>query len=156
MTLGTTYSLGWARSGDGPIRQHAENANGLGNVFDALLTQILVTQRKLRSDLTVNHVRNANAPRLGQALQSRGDIDTIAVNLLALDHHIAEVDADAELHPTVEGQLRILGLKLGLDCNGARNRLDHTGELGQYAVAGRVHESAMVSFDQGVSDLAVS
>jgi len=68
------------------------------------------------------------------------------VDLLALDHHIAEVDADVELHPALQRPLCILGPKFGLNRKGASNRLDHAGEFGQYAVTGRIDESAVMSF----------
>jgi hypothetical protein len=92
---------------------------------------------------------------IGKTLQARREIDPVAVNLLALDHHIAKIDAYAELHPALQRQLHILGPKRGLNRNGASNRLDHAGELGRYAVTGRIDESAVVSFDQRVSNLAV-
>src|SRR6266851_2014863 len=153
MTLRASYSLGRVRGGDGSVHQHAQNPNGIGNVFYVLFAKVLVTQRKLGSDLPMNHVRNANAARLGETLQPRRDVNAVPVNLLALDHHIAKVDADAELHPALLRQLRILDPERGLNRNGASNRLDHTGEFGQYAVTGRIDESAVVSFDQRVSNL---
>ena len=63
-------------------------------------------------------------------------IDAVAINLLTFDHHVAEVDADAELHPTLQRQFRIFVPKRTLNRNGAINRLDHAGEFGQYAVTG--------------------
>ncbi len=38
---------------------------------------------------------------LGKTLQARGDIDAVAVDLLAIHHYVAEVHADAELHPAI-------------------------------------------------------
>src|SRR5690242_2137122 len=137
MTLRDSDRFSRDRGGDGPVYQHAENPNGLCDVFYVLFAKVLVTQRKLGSDLPMNHVRNADAARLGETLQPRRDVNAVPVNLLALDHHIAKVDADAELHPALLRQLRILGPKRGLNRNGASNCLDHTGEFGQYAVTGR-------------------
>ena len=39
--------------------------------------------------------RNADAAGFGDALQSRGDVDAVAENVVALDQYIAEIDADA-------------------------------------------------------------
>ena len=59
----------------------------------------------------------------------------VTVDLIALDHHVAEVDADAKLHPALRRQLRILGLERGLNIDRTIHRLDHAGELGQNAIA---------------------
>ena len=84
MTLRANYSLGRVRGGNGPVHQHAQNPNGLGNVFYVLFTKVLITQRKLGSDLPVNHVRNANPARLGETLQARRDINPICRRSLRL------------------------------------------------------------------------
>ena len=39
-----------------------------------------------------------HAARLGEALDARRDVDAVAEEVVALDHHVAEIDADAELH----------------------------------------------------------
>src|SRR6267378_4462612 len=42
-----------------------------------------------------DRVRDADPARFGETLQPRGDVDSIAVDLLAFDHHVAQVHADA-------------------------------------------------------------
>ena len=44
-------------------------------------------------------------------------------------------------------QLRVLSLKRGLNIHRGVHRLDHTGELGQNAIAGRIYEAAVALFD---------
>src|SRR5580698_1175749 len=100
-------------------------------------------KRKLTSDLTVHHIRNANASRLGETLQSRGDIDAIAVDLSIFYHHITEVDTYTEMHLAVLRQLRVLTPKRDLNRNGGSDCLRHTGKLGQNAFAGGVDESSV-------------
>ena len=90
---------------------------------------------------------DADAAGVGETLQPRRDVDPVTVDLIALDHHVAEVDADAELHPALRRQLRILSLERGLNIHCAIHRLDHAGELGQNAIAGRVYETAVVLLD---------
>ena len=35
-------------------------------------------------------------PGSAELLQPRGDVDPVAVDVVALDHHVAEIDADAQ------------------------------------------------------------
>src|SRR5262249_33536763 len=105
--------------------------------------------------LPMNHVRNADAGRLSETLQPRGDIDALAINLIALDHHIAEIDADAELHPPLQRQFRILVPQRALNRNGAINRLDHTSEFGQNTIAGRVDQASAMVLDKAIYDFAI-
>src|SRR6516225_2389295 len=86
---------------DSPVHEHTQNPNRFGNVFYMLLSKVLVTQRRLGSYLPMNHVRNADAARSREALQPGRDVDTVAINLCAVDDHVPEVDANAKLHPAV-------------------------------------------------------
>ena len=95
----------------------------------------------------MNCARNADAAGVGETLQPRRDVDPITVDLIALDHHVAEVDADAKLHPALLRQLSVLGLERGLNIHRAIHRLDHAGELGQNAIASGVYEAAVVLLD---------
>ena len=45
--------------------------------------------------MLVGRARNQHAARLANPLQPRRDIDALAENVVALDQHVAEVDADA-------------------------------------------------------------
>jgi hypothetical protein len=44
-----------------------------------------------------------------EAFEARGDVDTIAIDLLALYHYVAQVDPDSKLHPAFGRQSCILG-----------------------------------------------
>ena len=46
--------------------------------------------------VVVDHRSHADAPRLGQRLQSCGYVDPITVDVVAIDDDVTEVDADAE------------------------------------------------------------
>jgi hypothetical protein len=48
-------------------------------------------------------------PGLGQTLQPRGHVDPFAVEVVAVDHHIADIDADAELEAAVGGGAIVSG-----------------------------------------------
>ena len=72
-----------------------------------------------------------NAARFRETLQPCRDVYPITVNLVTLEHHVAEVHTDAKLHTSVGRKARVLGFECNLDINGAVYRLDHAGELGQ-------------------------
>jgi hypothetical protein len=117
------------------------------DVLDRLFPEVLVAQGQFTPDLLVHFSRDADAAGVGETLQSRRDVDPITIDLIALDHHVAEVDADAKLHPTLRWQLRVFSAERGLNIHRAIHRLDHAGELGQNAIAGRVYEAAVVALD---------
>ena len=86
---------------------------------------------------------------------ARGVIDPVTVNLLAVDHYVAEIYADTELHPALGGQFRILSLESTLDLDRTIHCLDYAGEFCQNAVAGGIYEPAVMLLDEAVDDLAM-
>jgi hypothetical protein len=98
---------------------------------------------------------DADAARFRQTLQPRRDVYPVAVNLFAVDDHIAQVHAYPELHPSLGCDARVLNLESSLDLDGAIYRLDHAGEFRQHAVTGRIDESPAVSFYERVDNLAM-
>ena len=97
--------------------------------------------------------RDQDAAGLAQLLQARGDVDPVAHEVVALDHHVAEVDADAE-HDAPVG--RRLGLAVGdrlLHRHRAGDRVDHRGELDDRPVAHQLDDPALVLGQQRVDRL---
>ncbi len=87
------------------------------------------------------------AARVGQTLQPVGDVDAVAVDVVALDDHVAEIDADAELKPAIG---RNVGIALGLgalDLDRAAQRIDHAVELDQQPVAHGLDQPAVMGGD---------
>ena len=126
------------------------------DVLDRLFAEVLVAERELVPNLFVNGPRDADAAGVGETFQPRRDIDSVAVDLVAFDHHIAEVDADAEVHPPRRRQPGVLNLERALNIHRAIDRIDHAGELGKYAIAGRIYEAPVALLDEAIDDLAVS
>jgi hypothetical protein len=94
----------------GTAWQHTKYPHWLYDVLDGLFAQVLKAERKLISDLVVDSMCDANAAGFGQALQAGCDVHSIAVKLIALHNHVAEVYADTELHSAFGGQSGVLGL----------------------------------------------
>ena len=47
------------------------------------------------ANLVAHHLRDADAAGFGQRLKSRGDVDPVTVDVVAIDDHVAEIDPDA-------------------------------------------------------------
>jgi len=127
----------------------------LSNVLDLLLAQVLIPYCQLVLDLVEHLARDTNTARFSQCLYPRGDVDPIAIDLLPIDHHIAEVDADAKFHAAIDREVSVPGFELLLDLDRAAHGVDHTGKLGQDAIARRAHDTTMALMNKGIGDLAV-
>src|SRR5262249_9421786 len=117
--------------------------------------QLLVVQGELGLHLIIDRPRDAEAAGLGQALQPRRNIDSIAVDALALDDDISQVDADTKLHTALHGQRGVPGFELVLDGDGALYRFDHAGKLRQQVVPWGVHDAPPVLLDESGHHLAI-
>ena len=103
--------------------------------------------------MVVGGAGDQHAAGLAQLLQPGGDVDAVAEQVVALDHHVAEIDADAEHDAPVGGRL---GLALGdrlLDRDGAGDRVDHRAELDDRPVAHQLDDAALVLGEQRVDRL---
>ena len=65
------------------------------DVLERLLAEIDEVRVDLAAHMLVGRARNQHAARLANPFQPRRDIDAIAQNVVALDQHVAEIDADA-------------------------------------------------------------
>jgi hypothetical protein len=49
----------------------------------------------------VNRVGNKHPAGIGQRLDPCGDVDAVAIEIVTLDDHVAEIDADAKLDAVI-------------------------------------------------------
>src|ERR1700730_13742608 len=134
----------------GPLHHHPPYMHWTRDILDRLLARVFVGKRQLVAHLVVRRARDTDTTRSRETLQPRPDVYPIAIDLLAFDHHVAEVHADAELHPAVGCQIGVFSFEYGLYLDRALDRIHHSGELGQDTVAGGVDESAAVLLDETV------
>src|SRR5439155_15846520 len=78
------------------FQRNAVDTDWLVDVFQLLVTQVLESEIKPITDLVANDMRNGDTTRFGDALQSRRYVNTVAEDIVALNNHVANVDADAE------------------------------------------------------------
>ena len=139
----------------GAVEAHPEDAERAGDVLDGLLA--LVLERDVEAvadlDLVADRARHADAARLGQLLQARGDVDAIAEDVVVLEDHVAEVDADAELDPARRRHIRVAPRHPALDLDRTLHRVGDALKLDQEAVAGGLDDPAAVLGDRRVDQL---
>jgi hypothetical protein len=125
----------------------AIDADGLGDVLQPLLAARFERERDLLPDLIDDRHRYADTTALGDLLQSRRNIDRVAMAILALDDHIADMDANPEVDSSLRGLAVIASSHATLDRRGALDRIDHAAELDQQPVARQLENAAMMIGD---------
>src|SRR6516165_2614358 len=125
-----------------------------GDVFDLLLPQILKGKRQPVADLVMDRVGDEDPARIGQRFQPRRNVNTVAVEVVVFDDHVAEIDADTELDAGLCPNTRVpLGHGL-LHLDRATHRVDDAGKFHQQPVAGGLDDAAMVLGDLRIGELA--
>ena len=133
----------------------AEGVHRLGDVLELLAAEIVELDIEPAANLVAHGARDVDAAGLGQPLQARRHVDPIAEDVVAADHDVAEVDADAELHAAALGQRGVARAKFLLHLDRAAHRFDDARELGEDAVAGRADDAPVVRGDEVIEDLAI-
>ena len=129
------------------VQSKLEGPDRASDVFDAMFTQILEGDRQFVTNMVSYPARHADATRLGEGLETSSNIDAIAEDVPILDHHIADIEADTELHTAVFRRSVVsLGEQI-LDLDGRLGGVEHAGELGEYAVAGRSSDASSMPGD---------
>src|SRR6185312_4859475 len=113
---------------------HAVDADRPVDVLVALLAHLVEAEVELARDLVVDARGDADAAGLGDALQARRDVHAVAEQIVALHHHVAQVDADAECEPLLLGQRFVAGLQRRLDLDRTAQRLHRARELLEHGV----------------------
>ena len=75
------------------------------------------------------------------------------MNVVALDDHVAEIDADAEIDLLIVGQAGIARGHPALNFGSASHGIDDTGELDEQAVPHQLDDAALVLGDLGLDEL---
>jgi hypothetical protein len=104
--------------------------------------------------LFAHRPRDADAARFGQVFEPRRDVHGVAIEVLAVDDHVAEVDPDTEMDAPV---VRNIGVALDhalLHLDRPTHRFDRAGKLNEDAVAGRLDDAAAAPGDAGVDQIA--
>src|SRR5262249_24950124 len=82
---------------------HPIYVHRLSDILHNLSAEVVADNRNLVPDLLVDITGDIDAARLRQCLQPGGYIDTVTVEIAALDYHVAKVDTDSQDDTPVVG-----------------------------------------------------
>src|SRR5207245_3395880 len=124
------------------------------DILELLLADIGKFGLDFAAHLAERVLREPEATGLGDAFDPRRDIDAVAIEVVALDDHVAEIDADAQFDAVVCPDTSVpLGHRL-LHFDRAAHRIDDARKFHQQAVAGGLDDAAVVLGDLRIDELA--
>jgi hypothetical protein len=132
----------------GPVDHHR-----LADVLDLMFAKILEPDVGLVPHVIEDRARDADTARFRQAFQARGDVHAVAVDVVTLDHDVAQVHADTQVDAAFGGRLGVSHGHGALDVDGADHGVDHAGEVHQGPVAHEFHDTAIVGGDLGIEEV---
>ncbi len=111
------------------------------------LAEVAKAEVHLVGDIVLDAGRHGDAAGLGNLLQARGNVHAVAEDVVAVDHHVADMHAHAEVHARA---VRLGGVSLrhlALHADGGGHGVHDRGELGQKPVARRLDDAPAVHAD---------
>ena len=100
--------------------------------------------------LVIGLARNRDAAGGGDRFEADGDVDVVAEHLVLVGHHVAHMDAHAELHDAVGGDVVVAFGHQRLHRDRGLDGADDARKLQQKAVAGVFHQPAAMIEDDRV------
>src|SRR4029077_5585702 len=137
------------------IGKHAVHAHRIGDVLDLAVTERLVSANQLVFYLFVNAAGDVDLAGIGDAFKPRGNIDTVAIDVVGFDDDVAKMDASSILDPVMLRQRCVAADQILLDDDAASDGLDGTVENRDKAVARCFDEFSVVFDDAGLDELAL-
>jgi hypothetical protein len=101
-----------------------------------------------------HHRRTGDAARPRKPLEPGRHVDAVAIEIVAVDDDVAEIDADAELDVPVLGNPGVALHHAALDFDGAARRVEDAAELDQEAVAHHLEDAPAMLGHGGIEELA--
>ena len=83
-------------------------------------------------------------------LQPGRDVHAFAIAVVAVDDHLADVDADADVEPFLLGYGGVALCHSALEGDGAFDGIDHAAELGEEAIAHELEDPPVMPRDLGL------
>ena len=113
------------------------------------LSRLTPTERKPALALLANYpvpgletvAQFAKRAGVSQRLEPCRQVDAVAIEIAALDNHIADIDADAQEDAMLRGRLGILRVHCFLNVDSAFHGVDDAGELDEDAVTHKLEDT---------------
>jgi hypothetical protein len=144
--LAAVGSFAWARADIERI-----DPDRLGDVLELDRAEVRDREIEPPLHLPISLLGETNRAGLGNALQSRGDIDPVAHQVaVGLLDDVAQMNADAELDASLGRHAGIAFDHAVLNFDGAAHRIDHAAKLDDRAVACALDDEPMMRSDRRV------
>src|SRR5690348_2427594 len=130
------------------------SAHGPCNVLDLPFAHVRKREIELVAHLIAYHPTDANTSRLGQRLETRGDIHPVAEDVAVLDNDIAEIDAHAKLDPPFRRDASVARRHFALRFDRAPYRIDDAGKFDEEPIASGFNDAAPMFLDLRIAQLA--
>ena len=122
-------------------------------IFDHLLAKRDIANRELRFHLIIGRSGDRNAARFRERLYPVGNIDAVAVNILALDDDVPEIDTNAKNQTLFPWSSSIALSLFALHLDRTTQCGDHALELDQQAVTHGLDQPSIILGDLWLEDL---
>ena len=99
-----------------------------------------VIESELVSDVFEDGVRNANGAGLGHCFEPGGDVDPVTKNIVAVDDHVAKIDANSQFEPALRRDRIVDRPRRSLHFERAVQRVDDAREIRQQAIPCRADD----------------
>src|SRR5262249_2387637 len=139
-------------SGSGVAGATRKNANGPGNVFQVVLTEILKANCGAPTDLLHHDLRYQNLIGLRQRFQARCDVYATPVNVIAIENHIAKIDSDSKAKPEIRRIDGTLYRHRFFDFHRASESVSTARKFNKHPVAREFHDPTAMRDVFGVND----
>jgi hypothetical protein len=104
--------------------------------------------------LIVNAAANEYSSRFRKHLQSRSDIDTVAVNVVTINNYVSKINSYAERNSPFLVSFAVLFCNLPLDFNSAPHCIHCACKLNEQPITHRFDNAPAVFVDLGVNQIA--
>jgi hypothetical protein len=124
------------------------------DVFERSITGVFYFERHFSPCVIEDRLRYADAPRVRQPFESGRNVHAIAVDVVAIDDNVAEINTHAEVNPTTLWCIGVPGIHTFLNLDTTTYCIHDRGKLYQDAVASTFDDSPSMLCDLHVDELA--
>src|SRR5690606_15158552 len=125
----------------------------LRDVLENMLALVDEGRVELVADLLGDGLRDEDGPWLGDAFEAHVDVDALAIDLVGLDDHVADIEADVVLGMQLGRNVGIAPAHPELDVESATHGLDDAREFREDAVARALHHAPVAFLDGRLDQL---
>src|SRR5215472_2191713 len=121
------------------VEIHTVDFDWTSDIFEVPQPQLLEREGELFEQMVMRLARKVDPTGLGDGLKPGGNINAVAIEVVAIDDDIAEIDADAKLYAFFTRNRGVSFVHATLHLDRAAHGIDHARKLNQNSVTGGLH-----------------